>query len=108
MPTEGDTDQRKHQTRVTFFHRACDELHLRQGVDADQVGLHLLAGFLSRFPVRLLRIQLVAASLEGLPAHVALILLIVGPRVCGGHKRSTLAELYKRPSPENQPLTDQS
>lgn len=52
-------------------------------MDADQVGLHLLAGFLSRFPICLLGIQLVATSLEGLPAHVTLILLIVGPRVCG-------------------------
>lgn len=53
-------------------------------MDADQVGLHLLAGFLSCFPVGLLGIQLVAASLEALPAHVTLIFLIIGPRVCGG------------------------
>lgn len=51
-------------------------------MDAGQVGLHLLAGFLSCIPVGLLRIQLVAASLERLPAHVTLIFLIISPWVC--------------------------
>lgn len=56
-------------------------------MDADQAGLHLLAGFLSRIPVALLGRQLVAAGLERLPAHVALVLLIVRPRVCGRTER---------------------
>lgn len=68
----------------TFLQAAHDrqaELQLGQRVDADQVGLHLLAGLLRRLPVVLLRGQLVAAGLERLPAHVALVLLPVGPRV---------------------------
>lgn len=52
-------------------------------MDADQIGLHFLTGFLSCIPVGLLGRQLVAARLEGLPAHIAVILLIIGPRVCG-------------------------
>lgn len=74
----------KVRKQVTLFQVACDELELRQGVDADQVGLHLLAGFLSRIPVSLLWRQLVAARLESLPTHVTVILLIVCPWVCGG------------------------
>lgn len=70
--------------QMTFFQAAQDELQLGQRVDADQVGLHLLAGLLCRLPVVLFRGQLVAAGLEGLPAHVALVLLPVGPRVWGG------------------------
>lgn len=66
---------------VTFLQAAQNELQLGQRVDADQVGLHLLAGLLRRLPVVLLRGQLVAAGLERLPAHVALVLLPVGPRV---------------------------
>lgn len=78
------------QREPTFLQVAQNELQLRQGVDADQVGLHLLAGFLSCVPVVLLRGQLVAARLEGLPAHVALVLLIVRPRVCGGAEVSPI------------------
>lgn len=51
-------------------------------MDADQVGLGLLAGFLSCAPVTLLGAELVASSLEGLPAHVTLILVIIRPRIC--------------------------
>lgn len=78
----------------TFLQVAQNELQLGQGVDADQVGLHLLAGFLSRVPVVLLRGQLVAARLEGLPAHVALVLLIVRPRVCGGAEVSPIGKAF--------------
>jgi len=66
---------------VTFLQVVGDELQLRQGVHADQVSLHLLAGPLGRVPVGALRRQLVAARLECLPAHVTLVLLIVGPRI---------------------------
>lgn len=40
--------------QVTFLQAAQNELQLGQRVDADQVGLHLLAGLLRRLPVVLL------------------------------------------------------
>lgn len=39
---------------VTFLQAAQNELQLGQRVEADQVGLHLLAGLLRRLPVVLL------------------------------------------------------
>lgn len=66
---------------MTFLQIVGDELQLRQGVHADQVSLHLLAGPLGCVPVGPLRRQLIAARLEWLPAHVALILLIGSPRI---------------------------
>lgn len=51
-------------------------------MNAGQIRLHLLAVFLSCIPVRLLRIQLVASSLERLPTHITFIFLIICPWIC--------------------------
>lgn len=54
----------------TFPQAADDEFQLWHRVDADQVGLHSLAGLLGLLPILFLRRQPIAASLEGLPPRV--------------------------------------
>ena len=71
----------------TFLQVTDDELQLWHRVDADQVGLHPLAGLLGLLPVLLLGRQPVAARLEGLPPRVTLPTDVVRPRVC--HRKGT-------------------